>query len=80
MGASRSVLSILLDPASPEKLTARTIAVLASVAILATAALAQDPKPQFAGPTDNGFLLPNGWTITPAGRQVALPPSPLRAC
>jgi YVTN family beta-propeller protein len=55
----------------------RTIAVLAAVAILATAAVAQDPKPQFAGPTDKGFLLPNGWTISPAGRQVTLTDLPL---
>jgi YVTN family beta-propeller protein len=34
-------------------------------------------KPRTAGPTENGFLLPNGWTITPAGRQVTLPDLPL---
>src|SRR5215468_2510630 len=38
--------------------------------------LAQD-KPQFAGPTDRGFLLPNGWTVTPAGTQVELTDMPL---
>ena len=37
---------------------------------------AQD-KPRFAGPTENGFLLPNGWTISPAGAQVALTDLPL---
>ena len=25
---------------------------------------------RFAGPTETGFLLPNGWHLTPAGRQV----------
>ena len=34
----------------------------------------QDAAPQsksrFAGPTDSGFLLPNGWHLTPAGKQV----------
>ena len=25
---------------------------------------------RFAGPTDSGFLLPNGWHLTPAGKQV----------
>lgn len=25
---------------------------------------------QFAGPTETGFLLPNGWKLSPAGRQV----------
>src|SRR5437764_712459 len=31
-------------------------------------------QPQYAGPTDKGFLLPNGWTLTPAGRQVTIEP------
>lgn len=29
-------------------------------------------KPRYAGPTEKGFLLPNGWTITPVGDQVPL--------
>src|SRR5262245_17352253 len=33
--------------------------------------------PRFAGPTDKGFLLPNGWTITPAGKEVTLTDLPL---
>jgi YVTN family beta-propeller protein len=28
------------------------------------------PKAQFAGPTKTGFLLPNGWHLTPAGRHI----------
>jgi YVTN family beta-propeller protein len=39
--------------------------------------LCADDKPRFAGPTENGFLLPNGWTITPAGDQVTLTDLPL---
>ncbi len=39
-------------------------------------ALAQD-KPRFAGTTEQGFLLPNGWTLTPAGKQVTLTDLPL---
>ncbi len=35
--------------------------------------LLADDKPRYAGPTESGFLLPNGWTITPAGKQVVLP-------
>src|SRR5262249_57078029 len=42
------------------------------VLILALPLLADDP-PRYAGPTDTGFLLPNGWTITPAGKQLVLP-------
>ncbi len=34
-------------------------------------------KPRYAGPTDRGFLLPNGWTLTPAGDQVTLTDLPL---
>jgi YVTN family beta-propeller protein len=34
-------------------------------------------EPRFAGPTERGFLLPNGWTISPAGKQVALTDLPL---
>lgn len=40
---------------------------------------AQGPTPgaQYAGQTDKGFLLPNGWTLTPAGAQVTLTDLPL---
>ena len=33
--------------------------------------------PRYAGKTDKGFLLPNGWTLTPAGDQVVLTDLPL---
>ena len=36
-----------------------------------------DQKPQTAGQTENGFLLPNGWLLTPAGRHVVLTDLPL---
>ena len=36
-----------------------------------------DAKPAFPGPTDTGFLLPNGWHITPVGRQVEITDLPL---
>jgi YVTN family beta-propeller protein len=39
--------------------------------------LAADDKPRTAGPTADGFLLPNGWTLTPAGRHVVLTDMPL---
>jgi YVTN family beta-propeller protein len=39
-------------------------------------ALGDDP-PRYAGPTAKGFLLPNGWTITPVGKQVTLTDLPL---
>src|SRR5262245_46882114 len=33
--------------------------------------------PGFPGPTDTGFVLPNGWKLTPAGQQVILTDLPL---
>ena len=46
------------------------------LALLAVSAAAED-KPTRPGPTESGFLLPNGWTITPAGKQVPLSDLPL---
>lgn len=46
------------------------------VVMIAVAARAGEPA-QFPGPTAKGFLLPNGWTITPAGEQVTLKDLPL---
>ena len=34
-------------------------------------------QPRYAGPTEQGFLLPNGWTLNPAGRPIALADLPL---
>src|SRR5262245_56486080 len=34
-------------------------------------------KPQFPGPSAEGFLLPNGWRLTPAGEHVLLTDLPL---
>ena len=44
--------------------------------LLAATAVAED-KPARPGPTDKGFLLPNGWTISPAGKQAPLTDLPL---
>jgi YVTN family beta-propeller protein len=48
---------------------------LAILALQATAAPAQD-GPRHAG-TERGYLLPNGWTVSPVGAQVALADLPL---
>jgi YVTN family beta-propeller protein len=37
----------------------------------------REDKPRFPGPTEKGFLLPNGWTLTPAGKHVTLTDLPL---
>jgi YVTN family beta-propeller protein len=52
------------------------ILVLVACAVLAGAVHAAEPA-QFPGPKPKGFLLPNGWTITPAGEQVILKDLPL---
>lgn len=56
--------------------------VLVPLALLAvvTASSAQDkPKdaPKFAGPTKDGFLLPNGWHLTPVGKHAVTTDLPL---
>jgi YVTN family beta-propeller protein len=38
---------------------------------------AKPPAPQYAGPTTDGFLLPNGWKLTPAGEHLPLTDLPL---
>jgi YVTN family beta-propeller protein len=45
--------------------------------VAVTAAAAGDDKPRFAGPTETGFLLPNGWHLTPAGTHIVTPDLPL---
>src|SRR4051812_7852619 len=36
-----------------------------------------EDKPKTVGPTDTGFLLPNGWHLTPAGKHVVTTDLPL---
>ena len=63
----------------------RASALAATLAVaVAVPLIAQDNKlprqkaeTRFAGPVAGGFLLPNGWTITPAGDQVTLTDLPL---
>src|SRR5580704_7915046 len=48
----------------------------ALVAAVASGTLYAAP-PQTAGPSEKGFVLPNGWVLTPAGRHVELTDLPL---
>src|SRR5438046_10370429 len=52
-------------------------ATMLALLLVAGLGLYADDKPRFAGPTQQGFLLPNGWTITPAGTQLPLTDLPL---
>src|SRR4051812_17526049 len=36
-----------------------------------------EDKPKTVGPTDTGFLLPNGWHLTPAGKHLVTTDLPL---
>ncbi len=53
------------------------IAVCLVWGLLAVGSSPAQDQPRYAGPTDHGFLLPNGWTLKPAGRHVALADLPL---
>ncbi len=55
----------------------RSVPPLVLLATLLTTPLVADDKPQFAGPTKDGFLLPNGWMLTPAGKHVTVTDLPL---
>jgi YVTN family beta-propeller protein len=52
------------------------LAILASWFSISAALRAQDVH-SYAGPTKGGFLLPNGWVISPVGEQVLVPDLPL---
>jgi YVTN family beta-propeller protein len=71
-------LFCLPEPENATMIRSASVLVLGAVmsASLAIPLLAQD-KPQYAGPTEKGFLLPNGWTVSPAGEQVLLTDLPL---
>ncbi|HZY83233.1 MAG TPA: hypothetical protein VFE78_00265, partial [Gemmataceae bacterium] len=58
-------------------MSVRTRAVAALLAALIGLSAVAEDRPQRPGPTGQGFLLPNGWTITPAGRQTVLTDLPL---
>jgi len=47
-----------------------------AVLLIAVAVPARD-RPKFAGPTETGFLLPNGWHLTPVGRHAVTTDLPL---
>src|SRR5271168_1777999 len=46
------------------------------VLLLALPLAAQEP-PKFPGPTKEGFLLPNGWHLTPVGKHLVTTDLPL---
>ncbi|HWA99399.1 MAG TPA: alkaline phosphatase family protein, partial [Pirellulales bacterium] len=55
----------------------RPVAAIVCCTFLAGWSLLAAEPARYAGPTDDGFLLPNGWTISPVGKQVPLADLPL---
>jgi YVTN family beta-propeller protein len=49
----------------------------AAVSLNFSAVLLAHEAPRYAGATEKGFLLPNGWTLKPAGEHVSLADLPL---
>jgi YVTN family beta-propeller protein len=56
---------------------AKIVSICAALGMLSIGIALAEQKPQTAGHTDKGFLLPNGWLLTPAGRHVVLTDLPL---
>jgi YVTN family beta-propeller protein len=52
-------------------------ALAVGLSLLVLTGLSAEDKPSRPGLTEKGFVLPNGWTITPAGRQITLTDLPL---
>jgi YVTN family beta-propeller protein len=50
---------------------------LAAISLSSSARTAAQESPHYAGATEKGFLLPNGWTLKPAGEHVSLADLPL---
>jgi YVTN family beta-propeller protein len=50
---------------------------MAAACLSTLAALKAQEAPRYAGATSAGFLLPNGWVVTPVGAQVSLADLPL---
>jgi YVTN family beta-propeller protein len=61
------------DPIGPISVTLLSVAISLSF----SASFVAQEAPRYAGATAKGFLLPNGWTLQPAGEQVALADLPL---
>jgi YVTN family beta-propeller protein len=55
----------------------RSLPVCVALLLIWVIRLSAQEQPRYAGPTEGGYLLPNGWTITPAGQHVTLTDLPL---
>ncbi len=55
----------------------RRVGFLSLLLVLSSSLVTAQDKPTHPGSTAGGFLLPNGWTVSPVGRQVPLTDMPL---
>ena len=53
------------------------LAALAACQLFCSQVSGDNIKPSYPGPVPGGYLLPNGWTVTPVGKQVELSDLPL---
>ena len=51
--------------------------VIVAACLTSLAALRAQEAPRYAGATKTGFLLPNGWVVSPVGEQVPVADLPL---
>ena len=54
----------------------RCLTILLAISTMAPG-FAGEPKSVFPGPGEKGFLLPNGWTLSPVGRHAVINDLPL---
>ena len=50
---------------------------LAAFCLVLGSAVSAQPPAERPGPTKDGFLLPNGWHLTPAGKHITTTDLPL---
>jgi DNA-binding beta-propeller fold protein YncE len=55
----------------------RPLLILGALVVAPGSGSVSAAPPNTAGPSDKGFVLPNGWVLTPAGRHVELTDLPL---
>jgi YVTN family beta-propeller protein len=58
-------------------LTRSGFLVLVTACLTSLAPLVAQETPRYAGPSKDGFVLPNGWVVTPVGEQIRMTDLPL---
>src|SRR6516225_8477229 len=58
-------------------LTRSGFLVLVTACLISFAPLVAQETPRYAGPSKDGFVLPNGWVVSPVGEQIRMTDLPL---